>query len=356
MTCPPPARQRFAGTALVLTQQAADRAVAVLAVLLVAASVLTVIRLAPAGGVRRGAPAAGRAAGRRAAGTAARYLPDVSVRDPGLQRGGGHRRHHPVMVASRYRGRSRSSSSTTAPPTAPPASSRGLRLPYVRVISQPNSGQAGRAQPRHRRSAQRHPGPGRRRHHLPGRTPSAAWSRRWRPPTSARSAATPRSATARGFLGRWQHLEYVMGFNLDRRLFDLLGTIPTVPGAIGAFRRAALAAVGGVSTDTLAEDTDLTMALCRSPLARRLRAGRHRLDRGAVQPAPALAAALPVVLRHDAGHVEEPARGHRARAVRQVRPLLPHLPGPLPCPAAADRAGGGRLLDLRPGLPQPGAR
>jgi len=68
-----------------------------------------------------------------------------------------------------------------------------------------------------------------------------------------------------GILGRWQHLEYVMGFNLDRRMFDMLGTIPTVPGAIGAFRRAALAAVGGLSTDTLAEDTDLTMALCRSP-------------------------------------------------------------------------------------------
>src|SRR6202000_673772 len=33
----------------------------------------------------------------------------------------------------------------------------------------------------------------------------------------------------------------------------------------GAFRRAALSAVGGVSTDTLAEDTDLTMALCRTP-------------------------------------------------------------------------------------------
>jgi cellulose synthase/poly-beta-1,6-N-acetylglucosamine synthase-like glycosyltransferase len=56
-----------------------------------------------------------------------------------------------------------------------------------------------------------------------------------------------------------------MGFNLDRRLFDMLGTIPTVPGAIGAFRRAALAAAGGVTSDTLAEDTDLTMALCRSP-------------------------------------------------------------------------------------------
>ena len=35
------------------------------------------------------------------------------------------------------------------------------------------------------------------------------------------------------------------------------------PRAIGAFRREALARVGGVSDETLAEDTDLTMALCR---------------------------------------------------------------------------------------------
>ena len=40
--------------------------------------------------------------------------------------------------------------------------------------------------------------------------------------------------------------------------------MPTVPGAIGAFRRDALMGVGGVSEDTLAEDTDLTMALCRA--------------------------------------------------------------------------------------------
>ena len=39
-------RQRLAGTALVFTQQAADRAVAVLAIALAAASVLTVTRLA----------------------------------------------------------------------------------------------------------------------------------------------------------------------------------------------------------------------------------------------------------------------------------------------------------------------
>lgn len=67
-----------------------------------------------------------------------------------------------------------------------------------------------------------------------------------------------------GVLGAWQHIEYVVGFNLDRRLFDLAECMPTVPGAIGAFRRDALLRLGGVSSDTLAEDTDLTMALCRA--------------------------------------------------------------------------------------------
>ncbi len=67
-----------------------------------------------------------------------------------------------------------------------------------------------------------------------------------------------------GLLGRWQHVEYVLGFNLDRRMYDTLRCMPTIPGAIGAFRREALTAVGGVSGDTLAEDTDLTMAINRA--------------------------------------------------------------------------------------------
>ncbi|MEY9870760.1 cellulose synthase/poly-beta-1,6-N-acetylglucosamine synthase-like glycosyltransferase/peptidoglycan/xylan/chitin deacetylase (PgdA/CDA1 family) [Streptacidiphilus sp. MAP12-33] len=66
-----------------------------------------------------------------------------------------------------------------------------------------------------------------------------------------------------GLLGRWQHIEYVVGFNLDRRLFDLAECMPTVPGAVGGFRKEALLRVGGLAEDTLAEDTDLTMALCR---------------------------------------------------------------------------------------------
>ena len=65
-------------------------------------------------------------------------------------------------------------------------------------------------------------------------------------------------------LGRWQHIEYVIGFNLDRRLYDVLRCMPTVPGAVGAFRREALEDVGLFSGDTLAEDTDLTIALGRA--------------------------------------------------------------------------------------------
>ncbi|WNZ11113.1 glycosyltransferase [Streptomyces sp. 11x1] len=64
-------------------------------------------------------------------------------------------------------------------------------------------------------------------------------------------------------IGAWQHIEYVMGFNLDRRMYDILRCMPTIPGAVGAFRRTALERVGGMSEDTLAEDTDITMAMHR---------------------------------------------------------------------------------------------
>ncbi|MGI5240564.1 bifunctional polysaccharide deacetylase/glycosyltransferase family 2 protein [Dactylosporangium sp. CA-139066] len=68
----------------------------------------------------------------------------------------------------------------------------------------------------------------------------------------------------RGLLGKWQHIEYVIGFNLDRRLYDTFGCIPTIPGALGGFRRPALADAGGLTVDTIAEDTDLTMAIHRA--------------------------------------------------------------------------------------------
>ncbi|MFE6161916.1 bifunctional polysaccharide deacetylase/glycosyltransferase family 2 protein [Streptomyces sp. NPDC056486] len=76
-------------------------------------------------------------------------------------------------------------------------------------------------------------------------------------------AGNAKVGNRRTMIGAWQHIEYVMGFNLDRRMYDLLRCMPTIPGAIGAFRRDAVLAVGGMSEDTLAEDTDITIALHR---------------------------------------------------------------------------------------------
>jgi len=60
---------------------------------------------------------------------------------------------------------------------------------------------------------------------------------------------------------RWQAVEYVTAQNLERRALARLDAIMVVPGAVGAWRRAALDAVGGFPVDTLAEDQDLTIAI-----------------------------------------------------------------------------------------------
>lgn len=63
---------------------------------------------------------------------------------------------------------------------------------------------------------------------------------------------------------RWQALEYVTAQNLERRALAVLGCVTVVPGAVGAWRREALDAVGGYPPDTLAEDQDLTIAVQRA--------------------------------------------------------------------------------------------
>jgi cellulose synthase/poly-beta-1,6-N-acetylglucosamine synthase-like glycosyltransferase/peptidoglycan/xylan/chitin deacetylase (PgdA/CDA1 family) len=77
-------------------------------------------------------------------------------------------------------------------------------------------------------------------------------------------AGNTKVGNRRGLLGIWQHIDYVTGFNLDRRLYDVLRCMPTVPGAVGAFRRRAIDGGGGFSAATLAEDTDLTIAIGRA--------------------------------------------------------------------------------------------
>jgi cellulose synthase/poly-beta-1,6-N-acetylglucosamine synthase-like glycosyltransferase/peptidoglycan/xylan/chitin deacetylase (PgdA/CDA1 family)/spore germination protein YaaH len=72
-----------------------------------------------------------------------------------------------------------------------------------------------------------------------------------------------RVGNLRTFVAKFQSLEYICGFNLDRRAYTELHCITVVPGAISALRRSAILAAGGFSDDTLAEDTDLTLTLHR---------------------------------------------------------------------------------------------
>ncbi len=67
----------------------------------------------------------------------------------------------------------------------------------------------------------------------------------------------------RTLLTRWQSIEYTTAQNFDRRAFDLINGITVIPGAIGAFRRSAIIDAGGFTTDTLAEDCDLTIRILR---------------------------------------------------------------------------------------------
>ncbi|MBC7937460.1 MAG: glycosyltransferase [Rhizobacter sp.] len=65
-------------------------------------------------------------------------------------------------------------------------------------------------------------------------------------------------------LTKWQSIEYTTAQNFDRRAFDLINGITVVPGAIGAFKKEAIEKAGGFTTDTLAEDCDLTIRILRN--------------------------------------------------------------------------------------------
>jgi cellulose synthase/poly-beta-1,6-N-acetylglucosamine synthase-like glycosyltransferase/peptidoglycan/xylan/chitin deacetylase (PgdA/CDA1 family)/spore germination protein YaaH len=76
-------------------------------------------------------------------------------------------------------------------------------------------------------------------------------------------AGTVKVGNEVNLITRWQSIEYITAQNMDRRAFDLLNSITVVPGAIGAFRKEAIEKAGGFTSDTLAEDCDLTMRILK---------------------------------------------------------------------------------------------
>jgi cellulose synthase/poly-beta-1,6-N-acetylglucosamine synthase-like glycosyltransferase/spore germination protein YaaH/peptidoglycan/xylan/chitin deacetylase (PgdA/CDA1 family) len=68
----------------------------------------------------------------------------------------------------------------------------------------------------------------------------------------------------RNMLTKWQAIEYTTSQNFDRMAYAAINAITVVPGAIGAFRKKAIEDAGGLTTDTLAEDCDLTIRINRA--------------------------------------------------------------------------------------------
>ncbi len=69
--------------------------------------------------------------------------------------------------------------------------------------------------------------------------------------------------TPRNFIARWQFLEYLRAFMAARTAMSAIGCLISISGAFGIFRRAALMEVGGLRTDTVGEDFELSIRLHR---------------------------------------------------------------------------------------------
>ena len=66
------------------------------------------------------------------------------------------------------------------------------------------------------------------------------------------------------WITKCQALEYITGINIFRRALDMVGAVPVVPGALGAFKKKALETVGLYDRDTIVEDFDITIKLLKS--------------------------------------------------------------------------------------------
>ena len=78
-----------------------------------------------------------------------------------------------------------------------------------------------------------------------------------------KDGAVRQARTPRNMLARLQLLEYVRAFVAARVAMSHVGCLLSISGAFGIFRRIALLEVGGLRTDTVGEDFELTIRLHR---------------------------------------------------------------------------------------------
>lgn len=80
-------------------------------------------------------------------------------------------------------------------------------------------------------------------------------------PLVAAVAGNVKVINRKSFWASVQALEYIEGLNMARRAQGFMRAVNIIPGPLGLFRREVLLEVGGYSTDTFAEDADLTLKI-----------------------------------------------------------------------------------------------
>ncbi|MCW4016523.1 MAG: glycosyltransferase [Candidatus Bathyarchaeota archaeon] len=88
--------------------------------------------------------------------------------------------------------------------------------------------------------------------------------RRFHDPQVSAVAGNVKVLNRTNLLTKCQALEYIVNQNIWRRLFDVFGVVPVVPGPLASFRKKDLKEIGFYDKDTLTEDFDTTIKLLKT--------------------------------------------------------------------------------------------
>ena len=80
-------------------------------------------------------------------------------------------------------------------------------------------------------------------------------------PNLAAVAGAVEVGNSKNILTAFQKLEYIIGLNFHKKAQSFINMVTIVPGPIGVFDRRKVSNIGGYSSDTFAEDCDLSMRL-----------------------------------------------------------------------------------------------
>ena len=95
----------------------------------------------------------------------------------------------------------------------------------------------------------------------------AIWKKivsRFQGPTISAVAGNVKVLNWTNLVTKCQALEYIVNENTYRRVFDIFGIVPVVPGPFVSFRKRTLKDIGFYDRDTLTEDFDITVNLLKT--------------------------------------------------------------------------------------------